>query len=162
MRICHHFLCITFFKGASLPLGKLVKIQPQSPDFLDITDPKAVLEQTFRNFSCLTEGDIISISYNNQIYEILVMETKPSKKGISVIETDLEVDFAPPLGYVEPDYGKNKSSSSTSMLQSTSIKEHMKEDKNGFQSFLGSGNRLNGKITTAGYGYFLYHISILH
>lgn len=26
----------------SLPLGKFLKIQPQSVDFLDITDPKAV------------------------------------------------------------------------------------------------------------------------
>lgn len=80
------------------------------------------------------------------------METKPSKKGISVIETDLEVDFAPPLGYVEPDYGKMKSASSTNIFPSTSIKEHIKEEKSEFQSFLGSGNRLNGKVATVGYG----------
>jgi ubiquitin fusion degradation protein 1 len=78
-------------KSSSLPLGKFVKIQPQSPVFLDITDPKAVLEQTFRNFSCLTMGDVISILYNDVVYEILVMETKPSEEGISIIETDLEV-----------------------------------------------------------------------
>lgn len=29
-------------KSAALPLGKFVKIQPQSTDFLDIHDPKAV------------------------------------------------------------------------------------------------------------------------
>ncbi len=91
-------------KSTSLQLGKFVKIQPQSTAFLDISDPKAVLEQAFRSFSCLTIGDIISIAYNDQLYEILVMETKPSDKGISIIETDLEVDFAPPLGYVEPEY----------------------------------------------------------
>jgi hypothetical protein len=58
-----------------------------------------------RNFSTLTQGDIISIRYNDKIYELLVMETKPSSspgKGISIIETDLEVDFAPPVGYEEP------------------------------------------------------------
>lgn len=78
-------------RSTSLALGKFVKIQPQSPAFLDITDPKAVLEQSFRNFSCLTIGDIITILYNDTLYEILVMETKPSDKGISIIETDLEV-----------------------------------------------------------------------
>jgi hypothetical protein len=29
-------------KSTSLPLGSFVKLQPQSVDFLDITDPKAV------------------------------------------------------------------------------------------------------------------------
>lgn len=29
-------------KNTTLPLGIFVKIQPQSPDFLDINDPKAV------------------------------------------------------------------------------------------------------------------------
>lgn len=30
------------------------------------------------------------------------MEIKPAGAGISIIETDLEVEFAAPLGYVEP------------------------------------------------------------
>ncbi|KAL4399055.1 ubiquitin fusion degradation protein [Malassezia pachydermatis] len=30
------------------------------------------------------------------------MEVQPDAEGISIIETDLEVDFAPPVGYVEP------------------------------------------------------------
>ena len=33
--------------------------------------------------------------------------TDPDPTGILVIETDLNVDFAPPVGYVEPDYSKN-------------------------------------------------------
>ena len=109
----------------NLPTGTFVKIQPQHPDFLEITDPKAVcvgglcgeffgpgsdkwtfsLENVFRNFSILTQGDIISISYNKKVFDILIMEIKPATKGaISILETDLEVDFAAPLGYVEPEY----------------------------------------------------------
>ncbi|KAF8987187.1 ubiquitin fusion degradation protein [Haplosporangium bisporale] len=89
-------------KSTGLPLGSFVKIQPQSVDFLDISDPKAVLENAFRNFSTLTKGDNIEISYNDNIYGILVMEIKPEGVGISIVETDLEVDFAPPVGYQEP------------------------------------------------------------
>ncbi len=37
-------------KSTTLPKGKFVKIQPQHVDFLDITDPKAVLENAFRSF----------------------------------------------------------------------------------------------------------------
>ncbi|KAL8826563.1 MAG: hypothetical protein Q9170_007352 [Blastenia crenularia] len=92
-------------KSTDLPSGSFIKLQAQSTDFLDISDPKAVLENAFRNFSCLTKGDIFTFAYNDQTYEMAVLETKPSiaKNGaVSVLETDLEVDFAPPVGYEEP------------------------------------------------------------
>ncbi|KAI0929129.1 hypothetical protein AcW1_006154 [Taiwanofungus camphoratus] len=92
--------------GAELPKGKFVKLQAQSPIFLEITDPKAVLEQALRHFSVLTQGDIIEISYNSIVFGLLVMETQPGGEGISVLDTDLEVDFAPPVGYVEPERPK--------------------------------------------------------
>lgn len=34
------------------------------------------------------------------------METQPGGEGISVFDTDLEVDFAPPVGYKEPERPK--------------------------------------------------------
>ncbi|KAG7010090.1 ubiquitin fusion degradation protein 1 [Physcia stellaris] len=93
-------------KSTDLPSGRFIKLQAQSTSFLDISDPKAVLEQAFRNFSCLTKGDVFTFPYNDEIYEMAVLETKPggegTKNAISVIETDLEVDFAPPVGYEEP------------------------------------------------------------
>lgn len=55
-----------------------------------------------RNFSCLTTGDSIMVAYNNKKYYIDIVESKPSN-AISIIETDCEVDFAPPLDYKEPE-----------------------------------------------------------
>ncbi|CAG8081276.1 unnamed protein product [Penicillium salamii] len=91
-------------KSTDLPPGQFIKLQAQSTSFLDISDPKAVLENAFRNFSCLTKGDVFTFGYNDQVYEMAVLETKPSgsKNAVSVLETDLEVDFAPPVGYEEP------------------------------------------------------------
>lgn len=60
------------------------------------------LETTLRNYSCLTTGDSIMVPYNNKKYYIDIVETKPSS-AISIIETDCEVDFAPPLDYKEPE-----------------------------------------------------------
>lgn len=60
------------------------------------------LETTLRSYSCLTTGDTIMVPYNNKKYYINIVETKPSS-AISIIETDCEVDFAPPLDYVEPE-----------------------------------------------------------
>lgn len=92
--------------STDVPLGQFVKLEPQSVDFLDISDPKAVLENVLRNFSTLTIDDIVEISYNNKIFRIKILEVKPESesKSICVIETDLVTDFAPPVGYVEPDY----------------------------------------------------------
>ncbi|KAF9647545.1 UFD1-domain-containing protein [Thelephora ganbajun] len=92
--------------GAELPKGKMVKLQAQSVHFLEVSDPKAVLEQALRHFSCLTQGDIIEIIYNSIVFGFLIMETNPGGEGIDVLDTDLEVDFATPKGYVEPERPK--------------------------------------------------------
>lgn len=91
-------------KSTSLAPASLVKLQPQSTNFLDISDPKAVLENAFRNFATLTQGDIFSFEYNDTIYDVAVLEVKPTseKMGVSMLETDVSVDFAAPIGYVEP------------------------------------------------------------
>ena len=99
-------------KTTDLAPGSYIKLKPQTPDFLDISDPRAVLEKAFRNFSCLTKGDIFSFSYNDQTYHIAVTDVKPesAKHGIVTMETDLKVDFEAPVGYVEPE---RKSGTST-------------------------------------------------
>ncbi|KAI8920643.1 ubiquitin fusion degradation protein [Entophlyctis helioformis] len=140
---------IVQIKSTSLPLGKFVKIQPQSVDFLDITDPKAVLEQAMRSFSTLTPGDIITISYNSSLFDILVMEIKPEGPGISIIETDLEVDFAAPLGYKEPERPKQNAGSKQPQ-NATSIEEHTVKAADSFHAFKGSGQRLSGKAEVTG------------
>ncbi|KAK4214026.1 ubiquitin fusion degradation protein 1 [Rhypophila decipiens] len=99
----------------SLELAKLVKLQPQSTNFLDISDPRAVLEKAFRNFATLTKGDVFNFEYNDEVYDMAVLDVKPEtdKMGVSMIETDVSVDFAPPVGYVEPERQPRGSGTST-------------------------------------------------
>lgn len=110
--------------STDVPLGKFVKLEPQSVDFLNISDPKAVLENVLRKFSTLTIDDVIEINYNNKNYRIKILEVRPESpsKGICVIETDLVTDFAPPVGYVEPDY---------QALQQKELEERQKLKKSG-------------------------------
>ncbi|KOS20520.1 Ubiquitin fusion degradation protein 1 [Escovopsis weberi] len=91
-------------RTTSLELAKMVKLQPQSVNFLEISDPKAVLEKAFRNFATLTKGDVFNFEYNDERYAVAVLDVKPAtdKMGVSMIETDVSVEFAPPVGYVEP------------------------------------------------------------
>merc|ERR1719281_327373 len=88
--------------NTTLQKGTFVKLQPVKSDFLDIHNPRAVLENSLRNFATLTVGDSIVINYNQKTYEIEVVECKPTQ-AISIIEADVNVDFAPPKDYQEPE-----------------------------------------------------------
>ncbi|KAJ2732432.1 ubiquitin fusion degradation protein [Coemansia sp. BCRC 34962] len=139
--------------------GSLVKLQPQSTDFLDISDHRAVLENALRRFSALTVGDIVTIEYNNREYRIAVLETKPSPSAINIVETDLSVDFAAPLGYVEPSVRAPSGASNNSMAvdgnnsrPSSSIAKDIRQKEEAakseisstrFAAFRGSGFRLS-------------------
>ncbi|PIA53315.1 hypothetical protein AQUCO_00900115v1 [Aquilegia coerulea] len=128
-------------KNVALPKGKYVKLQPHTMDFLDISNPKAILETTLRNFSCLTTGDSIMVAYNNKKYYIDIVETKPAN-AISIIETDCEVDFAPPLDYKEPE---RVAPSGTSSKGPAQVQEQPVEEEPKFNPFTGAGRRLDGK-----------------
>lgn len=146
--------------NTTLPLGRFLKIQPQSVDFLDIHDPKAVLEQALRQYSTITQGDIIPISYNSTVYRLMCLEVKPGGGGgVSIVETDLEVDFAPPVGYVEPSASSIAAAKAMTRQQSMassvlSVDEHkVRDDQDGaggsdssqsrWRAFEGTGKRLN-------------------
>lgn len=86
----------------SLPKATFVKLQPQHQDFLEISNPRAVLEHALRNFSCVTKGDVIQLPYNGKYYHFLLKEVLP-QDAACIIETDCNVDFDAPVGYVEPE-----------------------------------------------------------
>lgn len=81
---------IVQIESVSLPVATFSKFKPQCPDFLEITNQKAVLENALRNFACLTTGDLVAIKYNSKIYELCVLETKPGN-AVSIIECDMNV-----------------------------------------------------------------------
>lgn len=121
-------------ESVSLPVARFSKFQPHSIDFLDITNPKAVLENALRNFACLTTGDVIAIKYNKKIYQLCVLETKPGN-AVSIIECDMNVEFEAPVGYKEKEI-------EPVITPEVPEKVEVSEPVDLFQ---GSGNRLDGK-----------------
>jgi len=128
-------------ESATLPVATFSKFQPLSKDFLDLTNPKAVLEMRLRHFACLSKGDIVAINYNNRIYELNVLETKPAA-AVSIIECDMNVEFEAPPGYEEPKVFKPQPMEEDE--PELDISQMLPEDT-GFIAFAGSGNRLDGK-----------------
>ncbi|KAL7062806.1 hypothetical protein AAHC03_01678 [Spirometra sp. Aus1] len=129
-------------KSVALPVATFAKFQPQDESFLDIFNPKAVLENALRDFACLTVGDMIAINYNERVYELQVLAAEPAE-AVSIIECDMSVDFAPPVGYVEKRIQEQKKA-----VAETNIEENenlIPTQSQGFQIFGGSGSRLDGR-----------------
>jgi len=114
--------------NVSLPKASFVKLQPQSVDFLEISNPRAVLEHALRNFSCVTKGDIIQIPYNNKNFHFALKEVKP-QDAACIIETDCNVDFDAPVGYKEPDYAAQAATSASNSLSASLPKESAMGDR---------------------------------
>jgi ubiquitin fusion degradation protein 1 len=83
----------------------MIKLQPHQTKFIDMENPKAILEYQLRNFTCLHEGDTISIQVFKDKFEIDILKITPENEynAICIIDADVDVDFAPPLDYVEPE-----------------------------------------------------------
>lgn len=83
-------------RNASLEKGTYVKFRPQSKKFVELANPRAVLERTLAKYSCLTKNETIRIFYNQRTYDIDVMEIKSASgptEAVSIIEADVNVDF---------------------------------------------------------------------
>jgi len=80
---------------AELPRGTFAKLQPLSEDFCELQDPKGTLERAISGvYSTLTKGDAISMWHDGKELELFVIELQPAD-AVCVVETELEVDFAP-------------------------------------------------------------------
>jgi hypothetical protein len=127
------------------------------------------LEHVLRKFSALTVGETILFRYNNKDFYLEVLELKPqhSSKGVSIIETDAEVDFAPPEGYQEPDYKKNIKQQNQDLMEDDVVFNRDELDdveayhddsdddedakkKSNVPVFAGAGYRISGKPIDSG------------
>lgn len=65
------------------------------------------LEKSLRSFSCLTLNEPICFEYTGKKFLVDVLELKPDN-AVSIIETNMDVDFAAPKDYVEPSVAAGK------------------------------------------------------
>eukprot|EP00919_Chromeraceae_sp_WS-2016_P074983 GHVR01177448.1.p1 GENE.GHVR01177448.1~~GHVR01177448.1.p1 ORF type:complete len:219 (+),score=93.18 GHVR01177448.1:56-658(+) len=109
------------------------------------------LEQSLRHFATLTVGDSVVIRHGKKSYEIEVVEVRPAN-AVSIIETDVEVDFSPPKDYVEPTRLPPSGVSSSSIAPGGSIPSTPQHTQTTHTAapvpvsvFSGAGKRLDGK-----------------
>ena len=119
----------------SPPKGTYIKLRPHKTAFIELSDPRAILEKIMsENYPVVTQGQTIAIHHkeSNTVFRIDIIETKPTET-ISIINTDVNIDFDEPIDYVSPP-------PSPPAPENKKI-NHFK--KNGmFVPFSGLGNRL--------------------
>ena len=57
-------------RNVQLPKAKFVKFQPTDISFLDISNPKAVLEKQLRTYTALTKGNTLMFRYGIREFSI--------------------------------------------------------------------------------------------
>ena len=82
-------------RSAELPKGTFAKLQPLSEEFATLQDPKGTLERAIAGkFATLSKGDSVAFEAEGHHIEMFVLEVLP-EDAVCVIDTNLEVDFAP-------------------------------------------------------------------
>lgn len=84
-----------------IPKGEYIKIKPFQKAFIELSNPKAVLERHISQFyPVLTKGEVINIFYNNVNYQIEIVETTPTG-SIQTTNCDINLDFDRPVDMEE-------------------------------------------------------------
>ena len=118
-----------------LPKANFARLRPHRTAFIDLPDPRSILEKQLSNFTCLTKNETITVHYNKNEYQLDILELKPENQynAAIIVDTDLNIDFAPPLDYVEPPKQFRK-------------KEDAEEEQTGeFSAFKGKALRMDGR-----------------
>ena len=139
-----------YIRNVSLSNASFIKFKPELK-FLELSDPRAVLEYILRSFSCVTIGDKLHFNYNFKEYILEIIEVKP-KNACCIIDADIEVEFDEPDGYIPqkmvlPEPMKSETTSETvisnkSNMNSTSTTATKWGKTSKIAHFQGSGNKL--------------------
>lgn len=154
-------------RNVTLPKGSFVQLRPHKTQFTKLSNPRVVLEKALRSFSCLTQGNTIRIAHGDTKYDLDIVEVRPST-AISIIETDVNVDFAPPKDFEVEEAKRKKreqeekerkqkaepqtptASSASSPSSAGSPADRGRAARANYFAKLGSGHSLSGKKKARG------------
>ena len=122
-----------------VPKGEYMKLQPYETEFMKLSNPKAILENNLTNYVCVTQGDVLNVQIMNRFFQFNILDVKPKLQSncICLIDTDVEVEFAKPLDYVD------KSTKVYEVVDEIyPVKEESKEEK----LFYRKGIQISGQV----------------
>lgn len=118
--------------------GQYMKLRPHKTEFIKLSNPKAVLERIMSSeYPVVSQGQTIEIYHKElgKLYLIDIIEAGPAEI-ISIVNTDINIDFEQPLDYVEPTKITSREAKLKSMRNPVSKQ---------FVPFSGQGRRLGAR-----------------
>jgi hypothetical protein len=79
-----------------VPKGIYMKLQPHDARYAKVGDTKRMLEWVLSRYTAVASGDTLVVNYRGQDFSFNILEVSPGK-AIRLIDSDVAVDFAPPL-----------------------------------------------------------------
>lgn len=137
---------VKVIQKTDIPKGEYIKIKPFQKAFIELTNPKVILEKHISQYyPILTQGEVISINFNNTNYQIEIVETKPSQ-SIQTTNCDINLDFDRPVDMEEESKNETKQElKNENTVISGKSREHVytyKRSKEDMRRFPGKGYRL--------------------
>ena len=79
--------------------GNYIKIQPHTTSFIELDDPKLILEERLKNYVVLKKGESITIRHLKTEYQLSIVDCKPTDVIRILDVANLELDFMEPKDY---------------------------------------------------------------
>ena len=87
--------------ASPLPKATRLKLQPHDSAFLTLPDHKSQLEKGLACFKTVTPSSVIEVALEGEKFEISVSDAEPPGPNLSLVDTDVSIEFEAPLDYVE-------------------------------------------------------------
>jgi len=137
--------------NVSLPKGTFARLQPFKMEYVTkLPNQRIILEKTLRSYACLTKGDIIEIKFLEDFYDLEVIELSPAN-AVSIIETDINVEFAPPKDQAQYEVAERRRKE----LQQTNNTQNNEESSSDEDDFADVKPRTMKPVAQANTGYRL-------
>ena len=142
-------------KLASPVKGTYIKIQPHTTSFINLSNPKALLEKVLsEKYPVVTEGHTIAIEYLKKVFYVDIVKTEPAPV-IDILNVNLNVDFDKPFDYQQTqikeqnmDIKNNENNTLThpkQIISENNVKKYKKTITYDMRKFPGTGHRLGDK-----------------
>lgn len=76
--------------SVNLPKGQLLQLEPLSPLWARLPDPRALLEEQLRTYQCLTVGDQVTVQHQHKDLALRVTQLSPAT-AVSLIDVDINL-----------------------------------------------------------------------
>ena len=90
----------------SIYQGNYIKIQPHSTSFIELDDPKLILEERLKNYVVLKKGESITIRHLKTEYMLSIVDCMPADIIRIIDVANLELDFMEPKDYKAKEVNK--------------------------------------------------------